>query len=52
MVQCLGLCDFTTEGLGSIPDPGTKIPTSLTVLPKKFFLLLFNPKDLKYDFNM
>ena len=51
MVQCLGLCDFTTEGLGSIHDPGTKITISLAVGPKKIFAVI-NPKDLKYDFNM
>ena len=26
VVQGLGLCAFTAEGLGSIPDLGTKIP--------------------------
>ena len=26
VVQWLGLCTFTAEGLGSIPDRGTKIP--------------------------
>ena len=26
MVQCLGLCASATEGLGSIPGQGSKIP--------------------------
>ena len=34
-VQWLGFHAFTAEGLGSIPDWGTKIPTSRTAKKKK-----------------
>ena len=44
MVQWLGLCAFTTEGAGSIPGQGTKIPQAAAQPKKKgkeigFFVL-------------
>lgn len=33
--QCLGLNAFTTEGMGSIPVPGTKIPQTTAAKGKK-----------------
>ena len=35
MVQWLGLCTLTDEGLGSIPDQGTKIPQTALRRQKK-----------------
>ena len=35
MVQWLGLCTFTAEGVGSIPVWGAKILASCVVQPKK-----------------
>ena len=29
MVQWLGLCAFTDEGVGSVPGPGSKIPQAM-----------------------
>ena len=35
VVQCLGLCAFTAEGLGSIPGGETKIPQAVQCCQKK-----------------
>ena len=35
VVQWLGLCTFTAEGVGSIPGQGTKIPQALRPKNKK-----------------
>ena len=35
MVQWLGLCIFTAEGLGSVTDPGTRIPEATGCGQKK-----------------
>ena len=35
MIQWLGLCSFTAEGMGSIPGLGTKIPEAAQLQPKK-----------------
>ena len=40
VVQWLGLRTFTTEGTGSIPGWGNKIPQAVWCSKKKFFLLL------------
>ena len=34
-VQWLGLCIVTTEGWGSVPDQGTKIPRAMRPKKKK-----------------
>ena len=35
MIQWLGLCSFTAEGMGSIPGLGTKILEAAQLQPKK-----------------
>ena len=46
MVQWLGLCAFTAEGVGSIPGQGTKIPQAVQWDQKKErkFWVLFESK--------
>ena len=41
VVQWLGLCAFTAEGLGSIPDRGTKIPQAAWCSQKIIHIALY-----------
>ena len=54
MVQWLGLCALTAEGLGSIPDWGTKIPQAANGAAKKKMMVRqgfqpIPPYDLKQE---